>query len=613
MNTINRVLDTSSGSDGSPDEMPPEAVAVDDEDQLVGLLDATIMMVDDESTTIDVIQTFLEDAGFRNFISTSEPVGALDMIRERRPDVLLLDLMMPEVNGFDILKQMMADEVLRYIPTIILTSSTDAETKLQALELGATDFLGKPVDPSELALRVRNTLAAKAYRDRLAYYDTLTGLPNRRMFMDRLAGALRSSDCSDSYGAVLNISLDRFKEIGDTIGITAGDALLKSVAERLVKSMRASDYIGRLGDSAQRNSLYRIGGDEFTLLLCGIKDADGAAKAGRRVLKLLAEPFHTDSGEFFVTASIGIAITPDDGDNIDTLLTHVNVATNLAKQEGGNNYQFYSKAINTRSLERLNLENQLRRVLERGELELYYQPKLNVQTGQLIGAEALLRWNHPQLGLVPPVKFIPLAEETGLIVPIGEWVLQEACRQTKAWQDAGLGRLRIAVNVASQQLRHGDILPVLEQALVQSGLAAEYLTVELTESCVMEGARAVVDLLHRMKALGLKLSIDDFGTGYSSLSYLKRFPLDELKIDRSFVTEAHTNANDGAIVAAIVVMAKTLGLHVVAEGVETAEQLELLSATACDEFQGYLFSKPVPADQFFALASKAAKTPAQAG
>ncbi len=613
MEPVNTIMDRSHLGEGSYDEKRPAAAAQHNEDHLVGLLDATIMMIDDEPTTIDVIQTFLEDHGFRNFIATSEPVTALEMINDRRPDVLLLDLMMPQVNGFDILQQMMGDDVLRYIPTIILTSSTDAETKLKALELGATDFLGKPVDPSELALRVRNTLAAKAYRDRLAFYDALTGLPNRRMFMDRLEGALNSADRSNSRGAVLNIRLDRFNEISDTIGIAAGDALLKLLAERLVKSMRASDYIGRLGDSAQHDGLYRIGSDEFTLLLCGIKDADGAATAGRRVLKLLAEPFRTERGEFFITASIGIAVTPGDGDDIDTLLTHVNVATNLARQEGGNNYQFYSKTINTRSLERLNLENQLRRVLERGELELYYQPKLNVKTGQLVGSEALLRWNHPQLGLVPPFKFISLAEETGLIVPIGEWVLNEACRQTRVWQDAGLGRLRVAVNVSSQQMRHGDILPVIEQALGQNDLAPEYLTVELTESCVMEGARTVVDLMHRIKELGLKLSIDDFGTGYSSLSYLKRFPLDELKIDRSFVMEAHTSENDGAIVAAIVVMAKTLGLHVVAEGVETAEQLEFLSTTQCDEFQGYLFSKPLPADQFYALVSNRSERPVHSG
>jgi len=344
--------------------------------------------------------------------------------------------------------------------------------------------------------------------------------------------------------------------------------------------------------------LSRIGGDEFTSLLHGIDTIEGVASAVRRIRGALAEPFGLKGEEVFVTASIGVAIFPDDGEDVDTLLKHADIALSHAKQSGRNVCQFYSAEINARSVQRLSLENRLHTAIDRDELILHYQPKVDTLTGRVIGAEALLRWQHADLGLVPPGEFIPIAEETGLIVSIGDWVLREACRQAAAWRAAGLGSIRIAVNVASQQFRVNALVKTIREALEQHDLDGDALALELTESALMEKPKACIAALEELKGLGLRLSIDDFGTGYSSLSYLRRFPLDELKIDRSFVMDIPASVDDAAIVAAIISMAHSLSLSVVAEGVETVDQLSFLRGLGCDECQGFLFSRAVPADSF---------------
>ncbi len=569
-------------------------------EDLKKLLGALVMMVDDEPLTIEVTQFHLEEAGYTKFIATSDPRQALALIAERRPDVVLLDLMMPGMSGFEILERMQQENMLKDVPTIMLTSSVDSATKLKALELGATDFLAKPVDPSELVLRLRNTLASKAYRDRLANYDLLTGLPNRHTFMDRLTWAVRHAQRYGHDGAVLHVGIDEFRRVNEALGPTAGDAMLQGVAERLEQCFRATDTIGRIEDDGPGPSLSRLSGDEFTLLLPMIRKSDDAAHVAPRVLAAIAVPFELSGHELAVTCSIGIAIFPGDGDQTDTIVKNAGAAMRHAKTLGKNTSQFYSSELNARALHKLNLANQLRKAIERNELLLHYQPKIDVRTGKLTGAEALVRWQHPERGLVPPMEFIPLAEENGLIVPLGEWVIRAACTQAKKWANAGYDVPRIAVNVSSHQFRQGLLSAIIGGILSITEADAKYLSIELTEGVIMENAEANVAALRQLKEMGLKLSIDDFGTGYSSLSYLTEFPLDELKIDRSFIMRIKEAGDRAAIVTAIIAMAHSLELSVVAEGVETVQQLDFLKAQGCDEYQGYLKSKPVPADEFCA-------------
>ena len=562
---------------------------------------STIMIVDDEPTTIEMLEMFLQGEGYEHFVTTTEPREALAIARSEAPDVLLLDLMMPQVGGLEVLGTIRRDRELRHLPVVILTSSTESETKLKALEFGATDFLSKPVDPSELALRLKNTLAAKLYQDRLAYYDRLTGLPNRRLFMDRLKRSLeratqRSMDC-----ALLHVDLDNFKQLNDTLGHSVGDELLQAVAQRLEGSTRPSDFLGVPGMPGVDSPLSRVDGDEFALLLPGAGAFERAARVARRILANLSKPFSVEGRDLFITASIGISLFPNDGETIESLLANANMATSHAKRLGRNAFQFYDASLSAESERRLELENALRRALERKELELHYQPKVNVKNGRITGAEALMRWEHPELGRVGPDQFIPVAEETGLIVPMGEWALQTACEQNQAWQDRGLPPISIAVNVSAAQLRADGFVETVRKALKTSRMSPEYLVLELTESMILDDLERMAAKLEEIKAMGVRISVDDFGTGYSSLTVLTRLPIDELKVDRSFVKDIPNDASDMAVVSAIIPMAHALGLKVVAEGVETMDQLEFLKGRHCDTYQGYLRSRPFPAIDFVRL------------
>jgi len=563
------------------------------EEQGESLKGSTIMMVDDEPTTLDVLEMFLQGEGYEHFVTTSDSTRALELLRAEKPDVLLLDLMMPEVSGLDILRQVRSDRELRRIPVLILTSSSEAQTKLQALELGATDFLAKPVDPSELALRLRNTLAAKAYQDHLTYYDGLTGLPNRRLFVERMDRALRRVEPGDEC-AILRISLDRFKPINEALGHRVGDALLEDVAERLERCIRSGDFLGILGGNGGASPLSRGGGDEFLVCLSGAGPVDHAARVARRILAALPQPFRAEGQDLFVTASIGIALFPTDGEDIESLLAHAGIALVHAKQGGGNDYHFYTRALKIESLERLSLENDLRKAVGRDELMVHYQPLVDLASGRIAGAEALLRWQHPELGLIPPGRFIPLAEESGLIESLGEWTLAEVCRQSREWQAAGLRPLPVSVNVSSRQFRTRHLPETIRAVLRDGGLPGSRIVLEVTESLLIEDPQRMVDMLREIKELGVRISVDDFGTGYSSLSYLKKLPLDELKIDRSFVSGVPGSSDDAAIVDAIIAMAHSLGLVVVAEGVETDDQRRFLAERRCDLYQGFLVSRPVP-------------------
>jgi diguanylate cyclase (GGDEF)-like protein len=577
-------------------------VASNSEGPFAALSNATVMMVDDDPLMIEVVQTFLEEAGYTSFITTSSPTQAMSMMAERKPDILLLDLMMPEVSGFDILTRIRGDEELRYTPVIILTAESDPAARLKALELGATDFLTKPVDSSELRLRLRNALAFKAYQDRLADFDALTGLLNRGKFRSAL-GATLSSTPRTRACALLHIDLDRFKQINDTLGHRAGDKLLCAVGKVLDSTFVGAEATGWPGNRAPESTvmLARVGGNGFAALLPNLHNlskVDSATSIARQVLSAFSKPFQIDGREMFVTVSIGIAISPGDGEEADTLLKSAEMAMYQAKKRGRNTYEFFSGEMNASSLERLTLETQLRHAVERGEFLLFYQPKVDVATRRITGAEALIRWKHPELGIVSPAKFIPIAEETGLIVEIGQWVLRTACAQVKAWVQAGLPPLSVSVNVSTAQFKQRKVWHAVRGALERSGIMPGQLVLELTESMLMENANDSIDMLNELKEIGVKISIDDFGTGYSSLSYLSRFPIDELKIDRSFVSGLPVDRNGAAIVGAIIALARELGLKTVAEGVETDEQLQFLQSRDCDQYQGYLCSRPAPPELF---------------
>ena len=419
-----------------------------------------------------------------------------------------------------------------------------------------------------------------------ANQDPLTGLANRNLLRDRLSQALAYADRYGHTLWVVFVDLDRFKFINDTLGRDAGDALLKAVAERLRSTIREAD------------TLARIGGDEFVLILPETADERLATGAIQRIMDTISRPLKIDEHEFFLTCSIGIAVYPTDGADSETLVKHADIAMYRAKETGRNNSQFYTPVMNERALERLRIEGDLRNALVRQEFILHYQPQVDLRTGRIIGMEALIRWQHPVFGMVSPIRFIGLAEETGLIVPIGAWVIRTACAQSKAWQRAGFGNLRIAVNLSARQFAQQNLAQSIADVLKETELDPRYLEIELTESLLMTDVERAVSVLRDLNELGVQLSIDDFGTGYSSLSYLKRFPIDVLKIDQSFVRDITLDPDDAAIVELIISLAHSLNLQVIAEGVETQEQLTFLRDHRCNEIQGYYFSRPVPADEF---------------
>ncbi|MFQ5487552.1 MAG: EAL domain-containing protein, partial [Gammaproteobacteria bacterium] len=417
----------------------------------------------------------------------------------------------------------------------------------------------------------------------LAYYDMLTNLPNRALFMDRIEHAMSRRRGSAQRLALLFLDLDRFKNINDTLGHDVGDRLLQTIARRITECVREGDTVARFG------------GDEFAILLEDVASSDAVGQVARKFIEVIEQPIGVDGHELFVTASIGISFFPDDADNANILLKNADTAMYRAKDTGRNTYQFYSREMGTKAFERLSLETSLRHALERGEFLLHYQPQVDIQSGGIIGVESLIRWQHPELGLVQPLKFIPLLEETGLIVPVGEWILETACAQLKAWEEVRGVSPRLSINLSGRQFFDPGLMMQLDQLLRKTGLAPQALELEITETVLMQNDRASRDNLGALQELGLRLSIDDFGTGYSSLSYLKRFPIDTLKIDRSFIRDLTIDPDDAAIVSAIIVMAHSLKLEVVAEGVETREQLDFLKSKQCDAMQGYLFSKPVSA------------------
>ena len=706
------------------------------------------LIVDDDPTMRLLIRQTLERVGFV-CDEAADGAQALQRFATAQPDIVLLDVMMPHLDGYETCLRIRAMPGGATVPVVMLTGLDDDESVDRAYQVGATDFISKPITWGVLGYRVRYLLrASHALRDvakhqasletaqriahlgswewnlqrnevywspetfrilglapnavtpsvdrflaqvhpddraaaeqaisdlvrtgefsgrlvrvvrpdgsvrhvqlqglgafdargainqlagtiqdvtelkeaeqrirHLAYYDRATGLPNRQFFTERLAQALALAKRHHGQLGVLALDLDQFKRINDTLGHTTGSELLAAVARRLADAVRDADTLGRPdGESPvpveASDVIARLEGDEFCLLITDLAQYHDAAKVARRLLQELRKPFRVGQREMVITASIGLALYPLDGEDADSLLKNAGAAMHFAKEQGRDNYQFYSRAMNATALQKLSMESQLRKALERTEFLLHFQPKIQLASGQIVGLEALIRWRHPELGLVRPGDFIPVAEETGLIVPIGDWVLRSACLQNQAWRSAGYPSVHVAVNIASPHFRQGGLVASVAAALKESALDPALLEVELTESMLMHNVDATLITLSQLKDMGVRLAIDDFGTGYSSLSYLKRFPLDTLKIDRSFVKDLPHDPEDAAITRAIIAMAHSLKLAVVAEGVETAEQLAFLQQHGCEVVQGFLFSEPVGAENLGAmLAAQQAQSAAAA-
>ena len=438
----------------------------------------------------------------------------------------------------------------------------------------------------------------------LAYHDNLTGLPNNRLFKDRLQQSIAHAERNNTLLAVMFLDLDRFKLINDSMGHNVGDKLLQIIADRLTEGTRRQDSIGK-NVTFDANSVARLGGDEFTILLEKVSGQQAITTVAKRLIDLCARPILIDGHEIFTSASIGISLYPIDGNETESLLKNADTAMYHAKKQGRNNFQFFDTSMNQASVEQLAIETSLRKAIENNELALYYQPQISISTGLIVGMEALLRWKHPHKGFISPTAFIPVAEETGLITSIGEWVINEACKQGALWANQGYLPVAISVNLSAKQLREERLNDIIARILHETGMNPKYLGMELTESAIIIEPERALARLQSIKSLGIKLSMDDFGTGYSSLSYLKKFPLDTLKIDQSFIHDLVTNNEDASLVKAIISMAHSLGMDVIAEGVENQDQMEFLRLNDCDIIQGYLFSRPLPASELAKFLPKA--------
>ncbi|RKZ52412.1 MAG: diguanylate cyclase [Candidatus Parabeggiatoa sp. nov. 3] len=555
---------------------------------------STILIVDDEMVSRYTVEVLLAQEGY-TLVFAECGEEALEKAVKLIPDLMLLDVMMPGMDGFEVCQRLRANPRLAELPIVMITALDDRDSRLRGIEAGADDFMSKPFDRAELRARVRTITRLNRYRrlieteEQLVYlanYDMLTSLPNRNLLLERLRQTLTHACRSHQNVAILALDLDNFQMINDGVGHEVGDNMLREVAQRLTRTV-----------SSMGATVARLSGDEFVVIFDTNNLVKEVSEMAQLMLDNISEQMTLSNHEVVITASIGISVYPSDGQDASVLLKNANTALARAKAAGKNTYQFFTTEMNKVALERLILENQLRKALTHNQLCLYYQPQIDSNTGHFVGMEALLRWQHPKLGLLSPVKFVPVAEEMGLIIPIGEWVLRTACQQNKAWQRAGFPPLRVSVNVSGRQIYPANLLQTVKDALTDSGLNPNYLELELTESMLISEEDnqkdSILAVLNELKAMGVLIAIDDFGTGYSSLSYLKRFPVNTLKIDRSFIRDIGKNEDDAAITSAIIAMAHSLRLTVVAEGVENLEQLTFLQGQQCEIIQGYFFSPPI--------------------
>ncbi|MEP6619172.1 MAG: EAL domain-containing protein [bacterium] len=560
---------------------------------------ARILVVDDEPANVRLLERLLLSGGYTEVRSTTDPREALALYDEMRPDLIMLDLQMPYLDGFAVMEELRTRVgVGEYLPVLVLTADTTRETRDRALSGGAKDFLTKPLERTEVLLRTRNLLETrqlhlalkdenKALEAKLVYqafHDSLTGLANRVLFRDRLEHAL-SRVARGDQAAVLFIDLDDFKGVNDTLGHAEGDRLLEAIAERLLKTTRGCDTVAR------------IGGDEFAVLLDGLQAHDDALIVVERIFEALRLPVALRGREFTLGASIGIAYASVDT-KLDELLRNADVAMYRAKADGKGGYAVFEPGMHAALIARLEMEDDLRHAMDRGELRVLYQPVVELESGKITGVEALARWHNTGRDATLTSVFIPLAEETGLIVPIGRWILREACAQARQWQLASADGIAptMSVNVSGRQLQDPNFTNDVATILAETQLAPERLILEITESVLVANTTSALERLHELKSLGVRIAIDDFGTGYCNLSYLQKFPLDIMKIDRSFVTNMAQNVGDAALASTIVGLASQLKLITVAEGVEHIDQRSQLLTLGCDYAQGFLFAKPVDAE-----------------
>ena len=583
---------------------------------------ATLLIVDDDVLVRELLELLLQDQGYRT-LTASSGEQALAMVAQQAPDLILLDAMLPGTDGYQVARQLKANQSTANIPIIMLSALGEQSARLLGLEAGAEDFLSKPVASDELWLRVRNLLRLKAFGDnqavntlmleqqlqkrtidlerfrtamggderllKMVNYDPLTGLPNRNLFYTTLQMGLTQAELRGWQLAVVTVGLNDLKNINQTWGHAMGDQVLAEFSHRLSNCLNVSDTLGRMD------------GDELALILMIRKGQPGPRQMVDRIREVLREPFKLPGHDIPLTACIGIALYPDDGADAHRLIKHANTAMGRAKLAGRDTYRFYTAQMNVEVLARQELETALRDAVRKQAFEVYYQPKIGLVDGQICGVEALLRWHRPGMSTISPAVFVPVLESLGLISRVGQWVIDRVCNQISIWQQAGLGQVEVAVNVSAQQISEGDLVNDIQRSLKAHQLEPQWLEVELTEGSLLENTPHTVSSLLTLRDIGVKISIDDFGTGYSSLAYLSRFPIDKLKIDIAFIREVTNNPQDAAIARTIIELAHSLQLQVIAEGVETVEQLEFLTDNGCDQVQGYLFCRPLPPVELEAL------------
>ena len=601
----------------------------------------TILYIEDDPVNRALVRKLMKLSSYA-FLEAEDGLTGIAIAQEQHPDLILMDMAMPGLDGYETTTRIKSIESLRNIPIIALTAHAMKGDRERCLTAGCDGYISKPIDIDSFSNQVVAYLQGKQekveqqdeanylreYNTKLVfrleeqvkelrianqklselnhtleirvdkkeqevafhtYHDELTGLPNRRLFLDRLSQAAASAPRGNRYLVVMVLDVDRFKLVNETLGHSAGDHVLYEIAKRLESCLRTSDTVAR------------ISADEFSLILTNLADPMDAPMVAKRIQELVAEPLEYKGKEVFVTASIGISLYDQECNSVPDLIEKANAALARCKPIGSNSMQFYSEDMNTSLHVRWEMENNLRKALERDEYILHFQPQVDLRSGKIMGAEALLRWQKPGAGLIPPGIFIPILEETGLINPVGEWILMTACMQNKKWQNQGLPPIRMSVNISAYQLKTQNIVDVVKNALLISELNPKYLELEITESILMEKSDRSIDMLTTLQALGVRISMDDFGTGYSSLAYLRKFPLNTLKIDRSFVMELPDHLQDAAIVSAIIEMGHCLDMELVAEGIETEAQRDFLREKNCDIMQGFLFSKPLAQDAFESL------------
>ncbi|MGA2343783.1 MAG: EAL domain-containing protein [Steroidobacteraceae bacterium] len=569
---------------------------------------ATVLIVDDDPGARLLLGTALEMAGFR-VATAADGAAALDAFRAQPSDCVVLDVVMPGMNGFETCLALRELPDCRHVPILMQTSLEDMESVNRAYTAGATDFSSKGINPMLLAQRVKFLVRAKRTQDQLrasearvrhlAYYDQLTGLPNRQRLRQILDEQLEWAVRSRRGVSVLMLDVDDFSRINDTHGPAAGDALLKDAAARLQHCLRDCELPARSPADASEDTVIkdwvaRVGGDKFGLALPGVSTLDGAETVARRLQLALARPFSIAEQEIPLSAAIGISIYPLDAAGAESLMSNADAAMHHAKKAHRGGLEFFKQSISTRAAKRLSLEADLRKALERQEFSLHYQPRLALESLRVEAVEALLRWTHPQRGMVPPDEFIPVAEQSGLIVEIGDWVLREACAQARRWRAADTSAWQVAVNVSGVQFRDGSLVRRVSDAIVSAGIESRLIELEFTEGALIEYSTAVSKAVKSLKELGVATALDDFGTGYSSMSYLRHFPVDTLKIDRVFVRDiASRSSGNAPLVDAIIAMARSLGLATVAEGVETEAQWQYLKDRNANQVQGFLFCRPL--------------------